>query len=211
MCYLWCWNQWDTAVEAHIVALSSPLPLFLLISLWGGRSYFSTGPAEGRARTCSCLGVYEIIGAGRNEFVAIIICSVARAERGIIFFPLPRVTLIRFTWGCGAFRAYCWIPRHLQEIGFQEYSPASPKPKLPVFGSHSGAVLLLFSKTRFPQRQRHRWAGLGKWRPVCSLSCHFKNSVFVSAWIPIVVNSENRKLTHYLRFYSSFSIKWLLA
>lgn len=37
-------------------------------------------------RTCSCLGVYKIIGAGRNEFAAITICSVASAERGIIFF-----------------------------------------------------------------------------------------------------------------------------
>lgn len=37
-------------------------------------------------RTCSCLGVYKIIGAGRNEFAAITICSVASVERGIIFF-----------------------------------------------------------------------------------------------------------------------------
>lgn len=37
-------------------------------------------------RTCSCSAVYKIIGAGRNEFAAIIICSAASAERGIIFF-----------------------------------------------------------------------------------------------------------------------------
>lgn len=38
------------------------------------------------------LGVYNIIGAGRNIFTAIIICSLASDERGIIFFTVSCVT-----------------------------------------------------------------------------------------------------------------------
>lgn len=43
-------------------------------------------------RSCSCLGVYKIEGAGRNAFAAIIICSLASNERGIIFFTVIRVS-----------------------------------------------------------------------------------------------------------------------
>lgn len=43
-------------------------------------------------RTCSCLGVYKIIGAGRNVFAAITICSLASDERGIIFFTVSCVS-----------------------------------------------------------------------------------------------------------------------
>lgn len=43
-------------------------------------------------RTCSCLGVYKIIGAGRNVFAAIIICSHASDERGIIFLTVSHVS-----------------------------------------------------------------------------------------------------------------------
>lgn len=41
---------------------------------------------EGGWELAAVWGVYKIIGAGRNEFAAIIVCSVASAERGIIFF-----------------------------------------------------------------------------------------------------------------------------
>lgn len=91
-------------------------------------------------RTCSCLGVYKIIGAGRNEFAVIIICSVVNVERGIIFFLGCMSQLLglledaehlgHIVGDLGIYREY---------ILKQEYSPASHS-KLPVFGSHSGTI-----------------------------------------------------------------------
>ena len=70
-------------------------------------------------RTCICSDFCKIIGAGRNVFAAIIICSLASHERAIIFFTVSRVSeLLDFSWGQGAFRAYCLRLQHLQEMDF---------------------------------------------------------------------------------------------
>lgn len=85
-----CLNTKKTANVCDI-----PSRLFLIFcSARGKRSlvFLIEGCGGGRLRTCSCLGVYKIIGAGRNVFAAIIICSLVNVERGIIFFTVSCVS-----------------------------------------------------------------------------------------------------------------------
>lgn len=94
------------------------------------------GGGGGRIRTCSCLGVYKIIGAGRNVFAAIIICSLVSAERGITFFTVSCVSellgLLEHAEHLGHIVRDCNTCR--KWIFEREYSPAcTHRAKLPVF------------------------------------------------------------------------------
>lgn len=73
----------------HTCSLSS---FFLSQSAVKVASSFIVRGGREKIRTCSCLAVYKIIGAGRNVFAAIIICSLASTERGIKFFTVSCVS-----------------------------------------------------------------------------------------------------------------------
>lgn len=113
-------------------------------------------------------------------------------------FHWLRVTVIRFTCGCRAFRAYCWRPWHLEEIDFQARIYQRLTQALIQAKSHA-----LFKRNWYVIDGlcwQMQWVELRK--SMCRLSCHFKkfNVFFFSAWIRNVVNSESWKLTHYLQF-----------
>lgn len=129
-----CLNTKKTANVCDIPSL-----FFLsFCSVRGKRSLvlLTVGCGGGRLRTCSCLGVYKIIGAGRNVFSAIIICSLVRAERGIIFFTASCVSellgLLEDAERFGHIARDCNNCR--KWIFWREYSPAcTHRAKLPVF------------------------------------------------------------------------------
>lgn len=121
---------------AFILLLLLFSSFFLFQSEVKGVSSPMVGGGGGRIRTCSCLGVYKIIDAGRNVFAAIIICSLASAERGITFFTVSCVSellgLLEDAEHLGHIVRDCNTCR--KWIFEREYSPAcTHRAKLPVF------------------------------------------------------------------------------